>query len=109
MPRLIRELNDLVFDRGAITRADTFDCSGVQRRLGQILPNRIVYLGRRVADIAVDLLLLDAIGGKGKRYRNLVAGLRFERLPIDSSAVQPWRRARFQSAHRKPRPLERFG
>src|ERR1700752_190041 len=89
--RLIRELDDLVLDRGTVAWADTLYLAGIQRRLGNILANRIVNLRRRIADITFDLALIEAVCGKRKRHRGFIARLGFESAPVDGSSIKTGR------------------
>jgi hypothetical protein len=46
MALLIGELYYLIFDRRAISRTDSFDLSGVKRRLMKIIANRLMQPSR---------------------------------------------------------------
>ena len=43
--------------------------------MSEVRPNRIVHLLGRVADIALDLFLIETVSRKRKRYRHLIARL----------------------------------
>ena len=101
MAGLVRKLYDLVLDRRAVPRTNTFNLSRVKRRLGDVGANRVVYLFGRVADVAVDLFLLETIRRKRKRHRYLIARLRFERVPVNGPAIEPRRRSGLEATNRK--------
>src|SRR6185295_4593409 len=105
MSRLVGKFYDLVFNRWAVSRADAFNLSRVKRRLGNVGTDRVVYLFSRVADVAIDLFLLETIRRKRKRHRKLIARLRFERVPIDGSAVESWRCSCLQATDGKTEAL----
>src|SRR5699024_7582743 len=55
MRRLVRKTHDLVFDGRAITRADTLDIAGINRRLRQMRTNNVVRALVGVSNVATDL------------------------------------------------------
>ena len=61
MPVLIGKLDDLVFDRRAITRADAGYLTRVQRRFVQVIPDRVVDRFVREANIAIQLPLINRV------------------------------------------------
>src|SRR5689334_22869175 len=109
MARLVGKLDDLVLNRGAVARTDPFDLSGIERRLRNVRANRVVNLLGRIADVAVDLLLLETVSSKREWHWRFVAGLWLKRTPVDRSAVQSWRRSRLEATNRKTEPFQSFG
>src|SRR6266852_9475331 len=101
MAILLCKFHDLVFDRGAVSRSHTFDLTRIKRRLMKVLSNRFVYIGRRIADVAIHLRLFDLVGRKRECDWPLVRLLTLEGVPVDRSPVQSRRRSRFESADRK--------
>ena len=101
MRRLIRKLDELVFDGRAIPRADPADLAAVQRRSRDALLQDALGFRRGMADMAPDLGPVDPLGKKRERRGDCVALLRLEAGPIDRAAVQPWRGAGLE-----PRPLQ---
>src|SRR5215216_6874535 len=97
MTRLVRKLYDFVFYRWAVSRTDAFDLPRIERRLGEVRSNRIMHLFGRVADIALDLFLLQTVSRKRERHRHFIARLRLERAPVNCSAIQPWRGSGLQA------------
>src|SRR6185312_11733311 len=74
----------------------------------QVLPNRLMQLRDGIADVTIDLLLIDAIGRERERDRILVWKLRLKSIPVDRAAVQPRRCSSLQSADWKSEPLQRL-
>jgi predicted secreted protein len=62
MSLFVCELDYLVFDRRAITRPNSFDSSGIERRLIKILPDRVMQILIRVTNETFDLSLLYSVG-----------------------------------------------
>ena len=102
----IAEADDLVLDRGAIARAAALDLAGIHRRAMHIGPDHVMGRRRRPGDPALDLRRRDPVGHDRKRLRRIVAGLHFDRGPVDGRAIEPRRRAGLQSSERKAGPLE---
>ena len=92
--RLVRKLDDLVFDRRAVARADALDAARVHGRAMHVLANEAQRLRRGEGDVAADLRLNDLLGAEAEGRGIGVAGLLFEDLPIDGAAVEARRRAR---------------
>src|SRR5580700_11582140 len=101
MPRLVRELDNLVFDRGAVTRTNSFYLTTIQRRSRYALLKNPVGLRGSVGNVAGDLRSIDSRRHERKRCRLGVAMLWFESRPIDGSPIQPRRRPGFH-----PSPLK---
>ena len=108
MPVLVGKLDDLVLDRRAITRPDTFDLSRIKRRLVQIIADRLMQSVARISDKALDLRLLDLFGRERKCNRLFVRRLRLKCIPVDRSAIKPRRRSGLQTSDRKPMILKGF-
>src|SRR5215831_11187262 len=99
MARLLAELDDLVLDRRAVARSDSFDVSAIERRFVQVAPYHVVDRLVRIADEAFDLRAVYRIGLERERNGALVAGLPLELSVVDRAAVQPWRSPGLQPAH----------
>src|SRR5262249_5811991 len=108
MRGFIGELDDLVFDAWAIPRTNALNLAGVHRRTMHILANDAMRLLRSEGDIARDLLLSDPASAEAEGRGIVIAGLHLEARPIDSPAIEAWRRSRFQPAAAKPEQLERL-
>src|SRR6476661_585405 len=108
MSVLIGEFDDLILDRRAVSRSNPFDLPGIQRRVMQILADRLMQSLARVADMALYLRLLNPFCGKRKCYWLFVGRLSLECVPINRSAIKPWRSTGFQPANRKSQLLEVF-
>ena len=61
---------------------------------------------RRPGDAALDLRRRDPVGHDRERLRRVVAGLHFNRGPVDGRAIEPRRRAGLQSSERKADSFE---
>ena len=105
---LVRKFDDLVFDGWAIARADAFDLAGIHGRTMHVFADQPQGLGRGEGDVAADLRLHDLLGAEAERRRLSVAGLLFERIPFDGSAVEARRRAGLESAGSESQPAQRF-
>ncbi len=66
-----------------------------------------VRRGDRARDAAFDLAVFNARGQNRKGFRRIVAGLHFQGGPIDAAAIEPRRRAGFQTAERKADRFQR--
>ena len=62
MPVLFAEFNDLILDRRTISRANALNLARVERRPVQIVADRVVNTITRIANEALDLVLLDLFG-----------------------------------------------
>ena len=103
----IAEADDLVLDRGAIARAAALDLAGIHRRAMHIGPDHLMGRRRGPGDAALDLRRRDPVGHDRKRLRRIVAGLHFDRGPVDRGAIEPRRRAGLEPAERKAGAFER--
>ncbi len=108
MLRLVRKLDDLVFDRWAIARSDALDAAGVHGRAMNVFADEAQRLGRGECDVAGDLLLNDLLGTKTERRWVCVAGLLLKHLPLNGSAVEARRRAGLQAASPKAQSSKGF-
>src|SRR5579872_7041628 len=97
---LIRELDDLVFDRRAIARTDRLNLPAVHRRAVHVFSDDPVRLGSGPCDVTGHLrvMMLDAFRAEAKRRGILVARLRWKLGPIDGAAVETWRSSGLQTA-----------
>ena len=73
---LVGKFDDLVFDRGAIARADAVDLAAVHRRAMHVFADDAVRFLRGVGDVARHLLLRDLAGAEAERRGIGVARLR---------------------------------
>src|SRR6185503_8573360 len=106
MAGLLRKLNYLIFNRRAVTRSNAFDGARVERRFMKIGSDLFMQLFVCVAEIAIELILLDLFSRKRKGHRPVVRRLWLKSVPVNGSSVEARRRAGFQSSHRKAKPLE---
>ena len=104
--RLVRELDDLVFDGRAVARADALDAPGVHGRAVDVLADEAERLRRGEGDVAGDLRLNDLLGAEAEGRGIGVAGLLFERLPMDGAAVEARRRSCLEAASAKAQGAE---
>src|SRR2546426_11074399 len=68
-----------------------------------------MYVFICVSEVAIQLSLTDFLSGERKRNCSLIRGLRLESVPIDSSAVEAWRRSGLQTTYAKAKVSECFG
>src|SRR6266568_7672756 len=54
-----------------------------------------------VSEVAIQLSLTDLLSRERKRNRPLIRRLRFERIPIDSSAIEAWWCTSLQTTYAK--------
>src|ERR1043165_1996353 len=98
---LVMKLHYLVFNRRAVTRANTLDLATVERRAVDIRANELVDLLVGMRDVAANLICKWSRGAKRKRCGLGISLLRFKLREIDGPPVEAWWRTCFQSA-----PLE---
>src|SRR5688500_17770771 len=108
MAVLIGKLDNLVLDRRAISRPDTFYFSRVEWRLMQILTNLSMHTFGRIAYKTLNLRLFYPFRRKRERNWCLVAPLRFGSVPGHRPAIESRRSPRVESSHRKPMILKGF-
>ncbi len=106
--RLVGELDDLVFDGRAVARADALDAAGIHGRAVHVFADEAQRLRRGEGDVAADLRLDDFLGAEAEGRGIGVAGLLFERLPVDGAAVEARRRSCLEAASAKAERAERF-
>src|SRR5580704_7756146 len=104
--RLVGKLDDLVFDRWAITRTDGLNLPRVHRRTGDILANDAQRLRRGVRDVARNLALRELAGAKTERSGIGITGLRFETAPVDGAAIEARRRSGLEPASAQTETLQ---
>src|SRR2546430_13009502 len=68
-----------------------------------------MYVFICVSEVAIQLSLTDFLSGQRKRNCSLIRWLRLESVPIDSSAVEAWRRSGLQTTYAKAKVSECFG
>src|SRR2546426_10125106 len=68
-----------------------------------------MYVFICVSEVAIQLSLTDFLSGERKRNCSLIRWLRLESVPIDSSAVEAWRRSGLQTTYAKAKVSECFG
>ena len=107
MPVAIAEPDDLVLDRRAIARAAALDLAGIHRRAMHIGPDHLMGRRRRAGDAALDLRRRDPVGQHRERLRRVVAGLHFDRRPVDGACHRAAAACRSSAAPAQSRPLER--
>ena len=103
---LVSKAVDLVFDAGAITRADAVDLAGEHGAAVKARADDVVRALIGVGDPARHLLRVGNARAHEAEHRNaiaLAAGHAVARLhralgKVDAAPVQPWRRAGFQPA-----------
>ena len=79
---LVRELDDFVFDGGAVARADALDAAGVHGRAVDVFADEAERLRRGEGNVATDLGLDDLLCPEAEGSGIGVAGLLFERVPV---------------------------
>src|SRR5207253_5388803 len=91
----VRKLDDLVFDRRAIWRADRLNLAAVHRRTVNVLADDAMSFGRSPGDVARHLrvMMSDTLGPKAEGRGIGIAGLDLEFRPVNRSAVEPRRRS----------------
>ncbi|MNQ87642.1 hypothetical protein D3C85_1028740 [compost metagenome] len=100
---LVGEAMDLVFDGGAVTRADAFDDAAVHRRTIQATTDDVVRTGVRVGNPARKLARVHAGVAHVRKHRNRIqiAGLFFQDAVVDRAAVDARGGARLKAPLRK--------
>src|SRR6187399_800429 len=101
MTILIRELDDLVFNRRAIPRANTLNLSAVQRRSRHVPPDNRMDPRIGPRDVALNLIFQFRCCPERERRRSGISILRFKFRKIDGSLVESRRSTRLQ-----PPPLK---
>ena len=98
--RLVGKLDDLVLDRGTISRSDRFDLAAVHGRAMDVLADDAVGFRGGERDVARHLAVGvgDPAGAEAEGRGVGIAGLRLEARPVDGAAVEARRRAGLQPA-----------
>src|SRR5215510_3613552 len=110
-----READDLVLERGTVTRTDSLNLAVIERRLAEIRRHQFSDSFVGVNEIARDLLDIERFGQERERDRRVIAGLEREPpigdAPIerDGGTMQAGRRAGFQSPPDEAKRFERLG
>ena len=102
----LAEADNLVLDRGAITRPAALDLPGIHWRPVNICSHNLVRRLDRTRDRAVNLRIRDPLGQRREWLRRFIARLRFQAHPVDSLAVEPGRRPGLQPPERKTQSFE---
>ena len=87
VPPPIRELDDLVLDRGAVARSHALYLAAVERGPAQAVLQDVVGALIGIRDVALDLIALDRLGAERKRCWHGIARLGFEGIPVDRPAI----------------------
>src|SRR5712691_7970200 len=106
--QLVGKLDDLVFDAGAVARANGLDLAGIHRRAMHIFCNDAMRLSRSKSDVARHLLLFDFFSAKAEGRRIGIAGLHLKACPVNRAPVQARWRARLEPASAQTEKLERL-
>src|SRR5579875_1630726 len=87
MANLVRKLDDLIFNRRTISRANALNLATIERRAADVLlndPPRGLICVRQITN---NLLALNLLSQKGKRRRHRIAMLLLKARKIDRSSV----------------------
>ena len=97
MRGFVGELDDLVFDRRTIARADGLNLAAIHRGAVHVFANDAMGFGSSPGDVAGDLRIVmgDALGAEAERCGIGVAGLELKFRPVDAAAVEARRGAGF--------------
>ena len=105
---LVSKPHNLVFDRGAVTRANAIDVTAIHCGTIQIIANNLVCLRVRVRDATCNLPERRAFGHKRKQRWIFIRRLLIEFIPSDRPAVEPWRCPGFQPTKRQVKAIDPF-
>lgn len=95
---LVGEAMDLVLDRRAVARANTFDHPGVHRRAVEVGGDDLVSTRVGMGDPATDLLgLMLTLAEEGHQRRGCITRLLGHHREIHGTTVDAWRRAGLQA------------
>src|SRR5258707_13850129 len=95
---LVGELDDLVFDAGAVTRTNALDLARIHGRAVHVFSDDAVRLCRGEGDIARHLLLRDLLCTEAEGRGIGVARLHLKAGPVNASSIQPRRRSGLKPA-----------
>ena len=109
MGRLLGEANDLVLDRGAVSRPLAGDLTAIHGGRAEIGANDVVGLLVRVRDPATDLGQGNPLGGVGEEIGVLVPWLILKSLPVDRISKQSGRRSGLQPSNWEIERTQAFG
>ncbi len=109
MRRVVRELDDLVFDRRTVPRPDAADeIEAVERRTVQVVADERVRRGVRIDDPARQLRTGERRFARVReRQRRRARALLGHARDVDARAIDARRRPGFQAPQRKSQPRER--
>src|SRR5262249_31374609 len=102
----VPEFDDLILNRGTVAGARALDLAGIHRRAIHIGSDHLVGGWRGAGDAALDLERRNPVGHDRKGLRRIVAGLHFDRSPVDGGAVEPGRSPGLEPAKLKAGALE---
>ena len=105
--RFVGEANDFGLDAGTISRAGGRDLAGIQRSTIQIVVNDLVRAGVGLRNPTRNLWGSDAERDKRKGRWRVVAGLKLERIEINTGGINPWRSAGLESSELETKMLKR--
>ena len=110
MRLLVWELDDFVFDGGAVPRANRLNLPAVHRRAMHIFADDAMRFLGGEGNVAghLPVMMRHTLGTKTKRRGIGIAGLYCETRPINRSAVEPRRRSGLEPATAQPQFLQRF-
>ncbi len=115
----VGELDDLVFDRGAVARAPRCDRTTVHRRTGDVVTDDLLAGFTEEGNPAIQLFGVPGTVVLASRCRPEVrpriveglhlARLHFERREVDTSAIDAWRSSGLEASYLEPGTFELFG
>ena len=107
---LVGELDDLVFDRGAVARADRLDLTAVHRRAVDVLADDAMGLGRGPGDVAgyLRIVMRYPLGAEAEWSGIFVTWLEREARPVNGASVEARRSAGLEAAAAQAELLESF-
>ncbi|MPN01848.1 hypothetical protein SDC9_149060 [bioreactor metagenome] len=100
MAGLIAKPHHLIFNAGAIARANALYFAAVQRRAADVVQDDAVGLLVGVGDVADHFVFGTTRCHKAERHDRLVAVLHFHLVKVDAAAVGAGRGAGFKAAQR---------
>ena len=105
---LVGKLDDLVFNRRAIARADGLNLPAVHRRAVHVLADDAMRFGRSPGDVArhLRIMMRNALGAEAEWRWVGVSGLFLKPRPVDGAAIESRRSASLQAATAQAEILE---
>ena len=108
MPLLIRKAHDLIFDAGAVPRADPLDFPAVERGAVEIFENDAPRLRIRPRDVAGLRIRQRRLCLKGERNHRLIPVLPLQEGKINAPPQHPRRGSRLEPPQHNAEPLQRM-